>query len=70
MLTESVEKEMIMQERKRKREEKEEEENRKRQRHEMIKVKEGVIISETLRQKRVKMKVIKRRRRISYQARN
>ena len=45
MLTESVEKEMIMQERKRKREEEEEEENRKRQRHEMIKVKEGVIIS-------------------------
>ena len=45
MLTESVEKEMIMQERKRKREENEEEENRKRQRHEMIKVKEGVIIS-------------------------
>ena len=45
MLMESVEKEMIMQERKRKREEEEEEENRKRQRHEMIKVKEGVIIS-------------------------
>ena len=45
MLTESVEKEMIMQERKRKREEEEEEENRKRQRREMIKVREGVIIS-------------------------